>query len=433
MPLLFGFGKKKKIIDNRITNKFAITLADGETLHINPENGTELPLKTLEFKKGLGHGAFGGVSLCSTSEEEGNEQYALKTIDMSHTAGDPALRHAFMRLVKREVSALKKLGMLKGFRQDGDKIYILMPFIPGKTLTEVLSTQEYRNDRRKSAEMINKCLKALQELHDQGIAHMDSHASNLIIGDDGKITPIDFGLSVETHDDAFFSGDADKLMLGPRMMRIQENNIFEILFFMKIDQALWRIYMEETLQHIKDHKIETALKVLTYGIVSIAAVHGLATYQVARIMAWSLTRMLANEYLVGKLSVLLKAFEGARGFPDIHVNGVNIGRINRILGRILSRILPLALLADISANIYKNRESVDLLYQIVVAAIKGDPGAVYKIIKKIDIEKGFNAMLLYFPLKRIPGFCSNVVEEHLTSTESLENQCDKIASAAPRI
>jgi hypothetical protein len=58
---------------------------------------------------------------------------------------------------------------------------------------------------------------------------------------------------------------------------------------------------------------------------------------------------------------------------------------------------------------------------------------LYKVLKEIDVEQAFNTMLLYFPLKRIPGFCANVAEEHFTSAKSLGEDCDKIAAApAPR-
>jgi serine/threonine protein kinase len=432
MPLLFGFNQKKKPVANRKIDKvFAISgLPNNGSLTLSPET-QEIP-DTTDLKCGLelGKGAFGTVHLCTQAGEDG-EKFALKTIDLDHLQ-DAAAQHAFMRLVKREVSALKKLGMLKGFKREGNKIYILMPFVEGKTFGKKFTEED---DLRESAKLVKKGLQALRDLHDQGIAHMDSHVSNMIVGDNGEVTLIDFGLSVEIDDNVFFMQDEARITQCSRLLRLvmnkDSNSILEKMFLTKLDQALWRLYIEETLHYIGEHKMETALKVLTYGVVSIAAMHGLATYQVARIMAWSLTRMLAHEYLAKQLFMNLKIFEAGRGFADQDVNmgglNVNIGQINRILGNIFSRILPVVILAHISKNIYDNKESVYLLYNITTAALTGNPRAAYEIVKKIDIEQAFNMALLYSPINRIPRFLANAAEEHLTSVESLGETCKKIA------
>ncbi len=428
MSLFFGFNQKKKPVENRkIDKKFEISglFNNDEILTLEPEAQEIVDTTPLQCGEELGKGVFGTAHLCTQDGEDG-EKFVLKTIKLSHLK-DAAAKHAFMRLVKREVSALKKLGMLKGFKKTEDAIYILMPHIEGTCLLDKF--REKPDNLKSSAVMIKEALAALKDLHDQGIAHMDAHMGNMIVGDEGNVTPIDFGFAVETNYHLFFKLDEARLVGHARQERAlrKENNILERMFLTKLDQALWGLYIEETLQYIREHKLETALKVLTYGIVSIAAMHGLASYQVARIMAWSLGRMLLQDYGSKYLFFSLKMLEAGRGFPDLIVDEVNIGKIQRVMGNIFSQILPVVIMVQASRDIYDNKESVYLLYNIATAVLTGNPQAVYAVLKKIDIEQAFNVALLYFPIHRMPSVLANLAEEHLTTVDSLNEDCKKIA------
>lgn len=454
MPFLgFSYNSKPQV-DRKIKNRFKIRNSPSNEeldLDLNKDPGQEqLPLIELTLGKRLGEGAFGTVHLCEKDAKEKNgKQFALKTINLQGL--DPAIQHSHMRLVKREVSALKKVGRLEGFEQIGDKIYILMPVAQGKPLAEFLADNKegnnpYFNDVKEAAKIIKNCLNKLKELHDQeGIAHMDAHAGNLFVDKEGNVTPIDFGWSVDTHDNILFKYyDMRRLTGVYRTLRAPadsvNSNLFERYLLSKTDKELWLLYLDETFRYIKEHKTETALKVLTYGIMSIAAMHGLATYQVARIMAASLMRTLVYTFLVEYLSMELKLQESARCFPDEKQVEYIDGKGNTVMknhnwkkekNEAAKHIttMPVAILCCIYNNIYDNRESIDLLYRIGTAATTGDPNAVYEVLKKIDIEQAFNVALLYFPIHRIPTLLSNFYEEYFTSVESLSETCKKRAFA----
>lgn len=73
-----------------------------------------------------------------------------------------------------------------------------MEYCPGKDLFEILSRRMKRNRALKEEEVIDimyKVLKAIGHCHALGIAHRDIKPENIIIGKEGELKVIDFGLA----------------------------------------------------------------------------------------------------------------------------------------------------------------------------------------------------------------------------------------------
>ena len=82
----------------------------------------------------------------------------------------------------------------------GGRHYIVMHYVEGETLSHHLATRSI--DPVEAAGMIRSVAETLQTAHDGKIIHRDLKPSNLMIGPDGGLIIMDFGLAKRTDDDS---------------------------------------------------------------------------------------------------------------------------------------------------------------------------------------------------------------------------------------
>ena len=81
-----------------------------------------------------------------------------------------------------------------GLTKYEDRTIIIMEFINGKDLNWYLK-QDKNFDEKKSVKLILQTINGLKDLHELKIMHRDIKPSNIMIGNDGKVKLMDFGIA----------------------------------------------------------------------------------------------------------------------------------------------------------------------------------------------------------------------------------------------
>ena len=75
----------------------------------------------------------------------------------------------------------------------GNELWIVMEYVRGRTLRDIILRQ--RLSIKEIAVVCRGVLSALQYLYHNGIIHFDVKCENILVGNDGKVTLMDFGYS----------------------------------------------------------------------------------------------------------------------------------------------------------------------------------------------------------------------------------------------
>ncbi len=98
------------------------------------------------------------------------------------------------------------------FGRDGDRAYIVMELLKGKTLAQVMHTA--RMPRRGALQVVRQLTATLAQMHSLGIIHRDVTPSNVFLTDDGRVVLSDFGLAAVENRDARTTLTRAGLVLG---------------------------------------------------------------------------------------------------------------------------------------------------------------------------------------------------------------------------
>jgi tetratricopeptide (TPR) repeat protein/predicted Ser/Thr protein kinase len=151
----------------------------------------------------LGHGGMGVVF--AAYDEELDRKVAIKF--MHHAGGDPRARAALLgeaqalaRLAHPNVIHVYEVG------ETGDQVFLAMEFVRGQTL------RQWLRQPRPWPEVVAMFLQAgrgLAAAHQAGLVHCDFKPENALVGQDGRLRVLDFGLARRQEPDAATNAATD--------------------------------------------------------------------------------------------------------------------------------------------------------------------------------------------------------------------------------
>jgi serum/glucocorticoid-regulated kinase 2 len=149
-------------------------------------------LEDFQIMKILGRGSFGKVSLVQYKQT--GEYYAMKSLKKDVLLDQDQVESTILE--KKILQSLDHpflVGMVFCF-QTVERIYFVMPFIRGGELFQHLRTARYFPEDKVRFYAASIGL-ALDYLHSKGIIYRDIKPENILIGEDGYLKLIDFGMA----------------------------------------------------------------------------------------------------------------------------------------------------------------------------------------------------------------------------------------------
>lgn len=155
-----------------------------------PEKGTIYDNK-YKVIESLGKGGFASTFLAEDLET--NNKVVLKFPDITQL-GDPAVYERF----KREISIGKLLNHpdlpVALSYSDGNPPYLVLKYVEGKSLNSIILEKGCLSVNE-TISLISNLLEVLHYCHEHGVCHRDIKPENLLLGPDGRLKIIDFGIA----------------------------------------------------------------------------------------------------------------------------------------------------------------------------------------------------------------------------------------------
>jgi len=122
-----------------------------------------------------------------------NRTVAIK-VPHPEMESDPVLFDRFKR--EEEIGmALDHPGVMKVYdREDRSQIYMVMEWVDGKLLRQILATEKKLPPER-AVKIAVGIAEALSYIHTHGVVHRDLKPENIMIGPDDRVKLIDFGIA----------------------------------------------------------------------------------------------------------------------------------------------------------------------------------------------------------------------------------------------
>jgi hypothetical protein len=156
--------------------------------------GTRLGSCVLERLIGVG----GMSAVYLARQEHPHRQVAVKVVHPPATVGAEE-RAQFLERSRHEADAAAVLDHanivpIYEFGENGDLAYLVMPYLAGGSLADLLS-REGAFPMRQAVAYVEQMAAALDYAHAHGIVHQDVKPSNLLLHPDGRLLLADFGIA----------------------------------------------------------------------------------------------------------------------------------------------------------------------------------------------------------------------------------------------
>ncbi|MBQ8954539.1 MAG: protein kinase [Clostridia bacterium] len=137
----------------------------------------------------------GGMSVVYRAWDlKSDREVAVKVLRLEHTADE-----TFIRQFNREAQAASKMthpNIVNMFDvgQDGDTRYLVMEYVKGVTLKDMIR-QQGQIEPRRAVQMTLKILAAIDHAHKNHIVHRDIKPQNILVDSEGRVKVADFGIA----------------------------------------------------------------------------------------------------------------------------------------------------------------------------------------------------------------------------------------------
>jgi serine/threonine protein kinase len=162
-----------------------------------PQKSPPAQIGRFEILALLGEGAFGRVY--KARDPQLDRDVAIKVPKVEAFAGQFDLQR-FLREAKSAAAVQHpNICPVHEVNSEGDQPYIVMAYVPGKSLAEHLRGRTTPMPPKQAVLIVRKLALALQAAHDKGIVHRDLKPANILFDPQRKEVVItDFGLAVRT-------------------------------------------------------------------------------------------------------------------------------------------------------------------------------------------------------------------------------------------
>jgi len=184
--------------------------------HSNPSSP---PTHTQEFQRGDQAGRYvilervgaGGMGVVYAAwDPKLDRKVALKLLHINQANHSPRLEReamAMARLTHPNVIVVHDFGEVDGVGEAGRRLFVAMEFVEGETLKRWVEHEPEPRSWSAVLEVLLAAGRGLAAAHAHGLIHRDFKPDNVMVGVDGRVRVMDFGL-VRTSTDA--SDDADR-------------------------------------------------------------------------------------------------------------------------------------------------------------------------------------------------------------------------------
>ena len=179
--------------------------------------------------KKIGSGGMGEVFLAEDTKLD--RKVALKVLPPELAESEE--RRARFKREAKAIAALNHPNIVTVYsvEEDDSVHFITMELVKGKTVTELLPKTGFPLSR--FFDVAIPLANAVAAAHQEGITHRDLKPDNMMVGDDGRVKVLDFGLAKPTS--GFAGGDADSAL--PTVAKTAEGVIVGTVNYMSPEQG----------------------------------------------------------------------------------------------------------------------------------------------------------------------------------------------------
>ena len=140
----------------------------------------------------IGRGAFGEVHVCR--EKKTGKIYAIKKIKKQVLIIKNQIRHVINEQIIMSKASTPWIVELKASFQEGDYLYLVMEYLPGGDLMNLLIEKDILTEKEAKF-YISELILAIESIHNLDCIHRDIKPDNILIDKNGHIKLSDFGLA----------------------------------------------------------------------------------------------------------------------------------------------------------------------------------------------------------------------------------------------